>query len=60
VPDTAELVDYREGDFNPHWRRDVGWLKWQPSPRWAVALLVLFCVAFINMVSFTEFFYFQF
>jgi alginate O-acetyltransferase complex protein AlgI len=60
VPDTAELVDYREGDFQPQWRRDVGWLKWQPSPSWAVVMLALFALVFINIVSFSEFLYFQF
>jgi len=60
VPDTMELVDYREGEPHPHWRRSVGILAWQPSPAWAVVLIALFVAIYANLLNFTEFLYYQF
>ena len=32
VPDTMEIVGYREGDAQSKWRRRLGRWEWQPSP----------------------------
>jgi hypothetical protein len=60
VPDTMELVDYREGEPYHEWRRPVGMLAWQPSTSWVVALALLFGASFANLLQFTEFLYYQF
>jgi alginate O-acetyltransferase complex protein AlgI len=60
VPDTMELVDYRESEPHSQWRRNVGWLAWRPSLPWLVVLAVLFGVSFANLLQFTEFLYYQF
>lgn len=60
IPDTMELVDYREGEPRSHWRRSWSALRWSPSPAWAAAVLALFAVAFANLGSFSEFLYYQF
>ena len=60
VPDTMELVDYREGEPRSNWRRSGSPLRWSPSPAWALAVLALFGVAFANLGSFSEFLYYQF
>jgi hypothetical protein len=60
VPDTMELVDYREGEPHARWRRAVGVLKWQPSPLWAAALIALFAAVYANLLNITEFLYYQF
>ena len=60
IPDTMELVDYREGEPRSEWRRSRTALLWSPSPVWAVAVLALFGVAFANLGSFSEFLYYQF
>jgi hypothetical protein len=60
IPDTMELVDYREGEPRSNWRRSWSRLRWSPSPAWAVAVLALFAIAFANLGSFSEFLYYQF
>jgi D-alanyl-lipoteichoic acid acyltransferase DltB (MBOAT superfamily) len=60
VPDTMELVDYREGEPHSQWRRRVGILAWQPSVGWVVAISLLFGAVFANLQEFTEFLYYQF
>jgi D-alanyl-lipoteichoic acid acyltransferase DltB (MBOAT superfamily) len=60
VPDTMELVGYREGEPHARWRREVGMLKWQPSPLWAAALIALFAAVYANLLNITEFLYYQF
>jgi hypothetical protein len=59
VPDTMELVDYREGEPRSNWR-GTSRLRWSPSPAWAAAVLALFAIAFANLGSFSEFLYYQF
>jgi hypothetical protein len=60
VPDTMELVDYREGEPYHEWRRPVGVLAWQPSAPWLLVLMLLFAASFANILQFTEFLYYQF
>ena len=60
VPDTMELVDYREGEPYHEWRRNVGILAWRPSLPWLVVLVLLFGASFSNLLQFTEFLYYQF
>jgi alginate O-acetyltransferase complex protein AlgI len=60
VPDTMELLDYREGEPHAKWRRPSSWLFWQPSPIWAASVLLLFGVIFANLGTFSEFLYYQF
>jgi hypothetical protein len=60
IPDTMELTDYREGEPHSAWRRNVGWLAWQPSLPWLVVLALLFGAVFANLLQFTEFLYYQF
>jgi D-alanyl-lipoteichoic acid acyltransferase DltB (MBOAT superfamily) len=60
IPDTMEIVDYREGDAQSHWRRSTGILAWQPSlPRLAI-VAVLFGVTLVNIGQVSEFLYYQF
>jgi alginate O-acetyltransferase complex protein AlgI len=60
LPDTMEIVDYREGDAQSHWRRPAGWLKWRPSWPALVAVAILFFAAFSMIGRVSEFFYYQF
>jgi hypothetical protein len=60
VPDTMELVDYREGEPHSDWRRRIGLLAWRPSLGWAVIVTVLFAFAFVDLLQFSEFLYYQF
>ncbi len=60
VPDTMELVDYREGEPHSHWRRPVGVLAWRPSPVWIAALVAFFVAVYANLLNITEFLYYQF
>ncbi|MGB9366654.1 MAG: MBOAT family O-acyltransferase [Xanthobacteraceae bacterium] len=60
VPDTMELTNYREGEPHSDWRRNVGVLMWRPSPVWIAGLIVLFSVAYANLLRITEFLYYQF
>jgi len=60
VPDTMELANYREGEPNSDWRRDVGALAWRPTPIWAAGLAALFIAVYANLLQITEFLYYQF
>jgi hypothetical protein len=60
VPDTMELVDYREGEPHSDWRRPIGALAWQPSVAWAAAVIVLFAFSYTHFWQFSEFLYYQF
>jgi alginate O-acetyltransferase complex protein AlgI len=59
VPDTMELVDYREGEPHSEWRRRP-FINWRPNPAWLAATAVLFAVIFARLTQFTEFLYYQF
>jgi alginate O-acetyltransferase complex protein AlgI len=60
VPDTMEVVDYREGEPRTNWRRARRYLIWRPTALWAFAMVALFAVVFVNLTAFTEFLYYQF
>jgi alginate O-acetyltransferase complex protein AlgI len=60
VPDTMELVDYREGEIQSRWRRSLGALAWQPSLFSLVAILAIFVLVFLRIGEVTEFIYYQF
>jgi alginate O-acetyltransferase complex protein AlgI len=60
VPDTMELVDYREGEPHSDWRRSAGRLAWRPSPAWLAVTSIVFAVAFTYFWEFNEFLYYQF
>jgi alginate O-acetyltransferase complex protein AlgI len=60
VPDTMELVDYREGEPHSDWRRSPGRLAWRPSAAWLAFIGVVFATAFTYFWEFNEFLYYQF
>jgi alginate O-acetyltransferase complex protein AlgI len=61
VPDTMEIVGYKEGDAQSSWRRPLPeWLAWRPSPVWLRMVTALFIVVFINLGRVAEFLYYQF
>lgn len=60
LPDTMELVNYREGEPHSDWRRTWGPLTWSPSIIWTAAMVALFGVVFVNLGSFSQFLYYQF
>jgi alginate O-acetyltransferase complex protein AlgI len=60
VPDTMEIVDYREADAQSHWRRPIGIFGWRPSPVWLPLVAAMFVVVFINLGRVSEFLYYQF
>jgi alginate O-acetyltransferase complex protein AlgI len=60
VPDTMELVDYREGEPHSDWRRSAGPLAWRPSPAWVAVIGIMFATAFTFFWEFNEFLYYQF
>jgi alginate O-acetyltransferase complex protein AlgI len=60
VPDTMELVGYREGEPHADWRRSLRTLAWQPSIGWLAAVCVLFAISFTFFWHFNEFLYYQF
>jgi len=60
VPDTMEMVDYRENEPHSNWRRSAWLFAWQPTPIRLALLAVLFALVFANLNSFTEFLYYQF
>jgi alginate O-acetyltransferase complex protein AlgI len=60
VPDTMEMVDYREGEPHAIWRRFPGRLAWRPSVAWITAIGLLFATAFAFFWEFSEFLYYQF
>jgi alginate O-acetyltransferase complex protein AlgI len=60
VPDTMEIVDYRESDAQSDWRRKLGILHWRPSLIWLGVTSAWFVVAFTSISRVSEFFYYQF
>src|SRR5262249_19357474 len=49
VPDTMEIVDYREGDAQSNWRRSVGPLAWRPAPLTLVATTTMLIAVFVSL-----------
>jgi alginate O-acetyltransferase complex protein AlgI len=60
VPDTMELVDYREGEPHSNWRRPTGGLAWRTSTPWIAVIVVMFALSFTYFWDFNEFLYYQF
>jgi D-alanyl-lipoteichoic acid acyltransferase DltB (MBOAT superfamily) len=60
VPDTMEIVDYREGDAQSDWRRSIGFLGWYPSPIALALVTGLFAASFLELNHASEFLYYQF
>jgi hypothetical protein len=60
VPDTMELVDYREGEPHSDWRRSAGHLAWRPSVAWFALIGIVFASAFTYFWEFSEFLYYRF
>jgi alginate O-acetyltransferase complex protein AlgI len=60
VPDTMEIVNYREGDAQSDWRRSIGILKWRPSLFWLGITSIWFIAAFTGISRVSEFLYYQF
>ena len=60
VPDTMEIVGYREGDAQSNWRRRLGRWEWKPSPTRLAATVVVFAVTFAYIGRVSEFLYYQF
>jgi alginate O-acetyltransferase complex protein AlgI len=58
VPDTMEIANYRDGDAQASWRREI-W-TWRPNLVWLVSLGALFVMAYNTMQGVTEFIYYQF
>jgi alginate O-acetyltransferase complex protein AlgI len=60
VPDTMELVDYREGEVQSRWRRAVGRLAWRPSLLSFAVIFAIFTLVFMRIGDINEFIYYQF
>lgn len=60
LPDTMEIVDYREGDAQSNWRRSAGLLRWRPVFPALVAMTILIVAVFIGIGRVNEFIYYQF
>jgi alginate O-acetyltransferase complex protein AlgI len=60
IPDTMEIVDYREADAQTRWRRQLGSLAWRPTWPWAAVTAVLFAVMLFRIGRVSEFLYYQF
>lgn len=60
VPDTMEILNYREGEPHAKWRRAWVSAVWQPSVAWLILVCVLFGVSFTRFWHFDEFLYYQF
>ena len=60
VPDTFEIVDYRDGEVQSDWRRRIALPAWSASPVALVATILLFASVFYQLNRVTEFIYFQF
>jgi D-alanyl-lipoteichoic acid acyltransferase DltB (MBOAT superfamily) len=58
VPDTMEIVGYREGEAHSNWRRSF--LTWRITPAWLAAMVALFAAAFLVIGRVSEFYYYQF
>lgn len=60
IPDTMEMVDYRENEPHSNWRRSAWIFAWRPTPIRLALIVMLFAIVFANLNSFTEFLYYQF
>jgi alginate O-acetyltransferase complex protein AlgI len=60
VPDTVEVVNYREGEVQSRWRRSVGPFAWRPSILWWAIIFAIFVAAFVRIGHVQEFIYYQF
>jgi len=60
LPETMELVDYREDEPHSNWRRSWPSLMWRPGVAWMAATAVVFVVAFGQIGRVAEFLYYQF
>jgi alginate O-acetyltransferase complex protein AlgI len=60
VPDTFEIVRYRDGEVQSDWRRPVGALAWKPAPLALAVTVILFASVFYQLNRVSEFIYFQF
>ena len=60
IPDTMEMVDYRENEPHSNWRRSAWIFAWSPTPIRLALIVILFAIVFANLNSFTEFLYYQF
>jgi alginate O-acetyltransferase complex protein AlgI len=60
VPDTFEIVNYRDGEVQSDWRRPAGLLAWRASRLALAATTILFASVFYQLNRVTEFIYFQF
>jgi hypothetical protein len=60
VPDTMEITDYREGDAQSNWRRNLGRFAWRPTLPWAIVTAAIFVAVFFWIGRVSEFLYYQF
>jgi alginate O-acetyltransferase complex protein AlgI len=60
LPDTMELVNYREGEVQSRWRRAVGPLAWRPSLLSLAMVFAIFVMLFVQIGHINEFIYYQF
>ncbi len=60
LPDTMELVNYREGEVQSRWRRSAGLVAWRPSVLWCAIIFAVFVLAFVQIGRVQEFIYYQF
>ena len=60
VPDTMEIVDYREGEPDGRWRRKLWSPAWRPSAVWLGMTTAVFVTAFAYIGRVSEFLYYQF
>ena len=60
VPETIELMNYREGEPHSAWRRSIGHSAWRPAWSWLVLVLALFIGTFYQINRASEFLYYQF
>jgi D-alanyl-lipoteichoic acid acyltransferase DltB (MBOAT superfamily) len=59
APNTQELTGYSPTD-RPGDAITRRWLRWMPSPPWAVVVGCAFALAFLSLSKISEFLYFQF
>jgi hypothetical protein len=60
LPETVELMRYRDGEPHSDWRRSYRGLAWQPTLPWLAAAIVLFGVAFYQINNLRDVVYYQF
>jgi alginate O-acetyltransferase complex protein AlgI len=60
VPDTMEIVGYKEGEAQSDWRRPVGFLAWRPTMAWLRPVAAMAVAVLINLGQVSEFLYYQF